>query len=563
MRNRRYSKRQRKAKRKKIIVVTVTAVVVALIAAALILFLPKPLLTSENADVHSVSMNGNEIAADKQLIYSVLKDAKASLSLKTQSSYQMADYPLEISVNDNGKPIHILFGKDVHYYEAGGSFIRYIQNGDAVYSRILEIIGNSEEAQQQAFSAVQIEPAPLLQPEYGETDAGAQTAAAGANDFAFRLTSELVSETGEKNFVCSPYSVWMPLAALTNATDEEHKPELLEALGSAGITEEDLNRAASRMLYQLTQEGMKKTAEEYGEPFHDPMKIANALFVSNSTTVKREFAQIFADYYRGEVMSVDFTSPLAVDAVNAWAREHTEGLIDNVVEEFSPQTVAAIANAIYFSDRWNWEFDEAQTTEDVFYAPDGELTAHYMLREGDELSYYEDDKIQAMPLNFKTDACMYVLLPKDGDAVGLLQELDSAYFDKICAGMNDRTGKLLLPRFTVAGDTYNLNQSVIKLGVPLFNEAEAPLTGGLVESDLPVWIGQAVQKAMIRVDEKGTTAAAVTVMEEPGAAAPIEPEPTEPFEMICNKPFVFVLCGDTYDGGNQVLFTGMVYQPEE
>lgn len=207
MRKRRYSNRRRRSQRKKIIVVTVAAAVVALIAAALILFLPKPLLASENVDVYSVSMNGNEIAADKQLIHSVLKDAKASLSLKTQSSYQMAEYPLEISINDNGRPIHILFGKDVHCYETGGSFIRYIQNGDAVHSRILEIIGSSEEAQQQAFSAVQIEPAPLLQPEYGETDTGAQKAASGSNDFAFRLTSNLVSETGEKNFVCSPYSV--------------------------------------------------------------------------------------------------------------------------------------------------------------------------------------------------------------------------------------------------------------------------------------------------------------------------------------------------------------------
>ena len=47
-------------------------------------------------------------------------------------------------------------------------------------------------------------------------------------------------------------------------------------------------------------------------------------------------------------------------------------------------------------------------------------------------------------------------------------------------------------------------------------------------------------------------------MEMSGAAPP---QPAEPFEMICNKPFVFVLYGDTYDGGNQVLFTGIVNQP--
>jgi len=81
----------------------------------------------------------------------------------------------------------------------------------------------------------------------------------------------------------------------------------------------------------------------------------------------------------------------------------------------------------------------------------------------------------------------------------------------------------------------------------------------LIEENIPVWLSSAVHKAVIEVDEKGTTAAAVTVMAvEAGAAMP---EPTESFEMNCNKPFVFVLYGNTYDGGNQILFTGIVNQP--
>jgi hypothetical protein len=39
------------------------------------------------------------------------------------------------------------------------------------------------------------------------------------------------------------------------------------------------------------------------------------------------------------------------------------------------------------------------------------------------------------------------------------------------------------------------------------------------------------------------------------------PPPAVPFEMICDKPFVFLLCGRTYDGGSQILFTGVVGRP--
>jgi len=49
------------------------------------------------------------------------------------------------------------------------------------------------------------------------------------------------------------------------------------------------------------------------------------------------------------------------------------------------------------------------------------------------------------------------------------------------------------------------------LGVPLFDTNAAPLTG-LVKENIPVWLSGTIQKAVIEVDEKGTTAAAVTVM---------------------------------------------------
>ena len=115
------------------------------------------------------------------------------------------------------------------------------------------------------------------------------------------------------------------------------------------------------------------------------------------------------------------------------------------------------------------------------------------------------------------------------------------------------TGKLLLPRFKINNDGMNLTGALQALGVPLFDASAAPLTGGLINENIPLWLSSAVQKAKIEVDEKGTTAAAVTVMTMAGAALP---EPTKPFSMICDKPFAFVL----YGNGGQILFTGVVNQ---
>jgi serpin B len=368
-------------------------------------------------------------------------------------------------------------------------------------------------------------------------------------DFAFKLGWALSADVKEtENFVYSPLSAWLPLAALASATDAENKPALLEAIGATGVTEEQLNDYAQMLLYRVTGEGNR----EYVEGFKSPLKIANALFVSQNETVKQSFAQTFADSYLGTTFNVDFESQQAADSINAWASEHTDGLIDNVVESFNPETIAAIANAIYYSDRWNWEFDESETKSDVFHAAGSDATAEYMLREGDAQMYYEDERVQAMPLSFKNGGSLWIILPKTVTANELYQTMTADYFGEISGGTDSATGKLLLPKFEIA-DKLNLADALTALGVPLFDEDAASLTGGLIESNKPVCASSAVQKAMIKVDEKGTTAAAVTVVAMAGSAMPL---PTEPFEMVCDKPFVFVL-----ENYGQILFMGIVNNP--
>jgi serpin B len=378
-----------------------------------------------------------------------------------------------------------------------------------------------------------------------------QTVPAGANDFALRLTSRLIDSSGEKNFVFSPFSVWLPLVALVNGTDQAHKEKLLNTLGIVGISESDLNPVVSQMLYRLTyQKGKEYVANE--EEFHNPLQIVNAIFVDDKVTLKREFAQTLLDFYNGTAFNVDFASDSAAKIINKWASDNTEGLITDIIQKFDPLTVAAIANAIYFSDRWQWEFNADDTKSDVFHTSSGDTQAEFMLHEGNSQLYYEDDKVQAMPLNFKTGANLHIIKPKNGDANGLLKSLTTDYLSKINKEATAKTGKLLLPKFEIDSGLILLADTLNQLGVPLFNGSD-PILSGVIE-EYPLFISNAVQKAVIKVDEKGTTAAAVTVMMMNRSSLPM---PTEPFEMICNSPFVFVLSG----GGGEILFTGVVNQP--
>ncbi|MDR1069517.1 MAG: hypothetical protein LBL37_01850, partial [Gracilibacteraceae bacterium] len=328
--------------------------------------------------------------------------------------------------------------------------------------------------------------APLIAP--AEESEAAALVAAGANDFAFRLSAALARQAEGENLICSPFSVWLPLAALANATDASHRDALMAALSAAGAGADDVNAAASRLLYSLTKEEAREYAEE---DYPDPLRIANAIFVAGDVTLKKDFAQTFMDHYRGSVAGVDFTAPEAVEAVNRWAAEGTQGLITEIIQEFDPDTVAALASAIYFSDRWSAEFDPALTAEGVFHAPGEDTTAFYMMRDAD-LPYYEDDLIQALPLRFVTGGALYVLLPKDGDATGLLASMTEEYFKKIQENSTFATGTLLLPRFSLTSGAIGLKDTLTALGVPLFDRVAAPLTGGLIEENIPVFLSDAV-----------------------------------------------------------------------
>lgn len=388
-----------------------------------------------------------------------------------------------------------------------------------------------------------------------ESDAAVRYAD-GANGFAFRLTKELLLQKAEgDNLIVSPYSVWLPLAALANGTSEEAKEQLLNALGSSGMDLDALNEAVKNEIGALTLEEQVAWMKENGqEDFEGPLKIANALFVDQDFQTNQEFEKIFSEIYDGRLFSVDFADESAVGTINDWAKEQTDGKIDRVVEAFDPQTVAAIANAIYYSDGWAKEFPKENTQNDVFYGNAGEEDVPFMFNKFTEMPYYEDDTMQAASLGTSTGGRLTILLPKEGQsAEEILAGFDAAKFETLME-TDEATVELFLPKFKVESDVFSVKEALEGLGVPLMNSVN-PQLDKIVNGE-PLYISQAVQKAMIEVDEKGMTAAAVTVMAMERMSLPVEQEPVE---MKCDRPFAFIVSAYGSEG-QQVLFAGVVNQ---
>jgi len=121
----------------------------------------------------------------------------------------------------------------------------------------------------------------------------------------------------------------------------------------------------------------------------------------------------------------------------------------------------------------------------------------------------------------------------------------------IIEDMESREVKLALPKFEFETE-YALKETLVDLGMTdAFNQNSADFSGMTGNRDL--FISDAIHKAFVSVDEKGTEAAAVTAIAMAGSAPP-----SGPVDFTANRPFIFLI-QDIETGS--ILFIGRVMNP--
>jgi serpin B len=124
--------------------------------------------------------------------------------------------------------------------------------------------------------------------------------------------------------------------------------------------------------------------------------------------------------------------------------------------------------------------------------------------------------------------------------------------DKILPRFSSREGSVVLPKFKMNCQLL-LNHPLEGLGM---QDAFVPGTANFSGmSGDPLCVSEVLQKSFVEVNEQGTEAAAVTIV---GIRASAMMRPLNPFEMIVDRPFLFVIF-DKPTG--TILFMGNVNDP--
>ena len=344
-----------------------------------------------------------------------------------------------------------------------------------------------------------------------------------SNDFAFNLFRQVSSEKSE---IVSPISITYALGMLNNGAAGETQAQINKVLGFSTTDADGINEFCKKMLAEAPK--LDKQTK---------VMIANNIYFNSDKgyELKPDFVSKAKLYYEADVENRSFTDGQTMNAINQWANDHTEKMINKVLDEssFDPDAVSYLLNAIYFKGSWSEKFETSATTDETFHGYTAEKTVP-MMYQNNTFKYTETDDCQALRLSYGNKAySMTILLPKEGKNIGDVLTTLTAKTWNTYQMMDDAIVDVKLPRFESKSDI-RLNKIMATLGMPNAFNADLAEFPNFCSAD-DTYIGLMKQVAKINLNEEGTEAAAVTVIGLKNEAA------TAPIFFNATRPFLYVI----------------------
>jgi len=365
-----------------------------------------------------------------------------------------------------------------------------------------------------------------------------QAYVAGGNSFAFHFLDRMEAEAG-KDYVISPLSMQFLLGMLLDGAKGETAAQICSTLGYGSGETELVDEYCRSMLSQLPN--MDKRTR---------LELANAIFVDEGYPLTDAYMSSVRKYYDAEVANLDFADIHgSANKINKWCSDHTEGLVPKILDETDPDMLAYLLNALYFKSQWRHSFNPASTVAESFTHADGSTSKLKMMKQYETFDYTETESFQAVSLPYGNGAfLMTVLLPKGKEGTSAV----TAYFrktswDNFRYSMYPCSVDLWLPRFETSFGM-KLNDLLSAMGMPLAFDPKADFSA---MSAYALCLSFVRQDAVIKVDEEGTEAAAISsaaMMKNTsvGSDAP-------PVIFHANRPFVYLI---SESSSGAILFAG-------
>jgi serpin B len=363
------------------------------------------------------------------------------------------------------------------------------------------------------------------------------------NRFAFSLFSNILQQDNANVFF-SPYSI-------SNAFSMVYE-------GARGSTSDEIQSVFHFIQDDTTRrEYVKAINSELNDPNQQyKLDIANALWIQNNFPVLKEFSDTLGKYYFANATNLDFKnkSEDSRQIINNWVEDKTNQKIKDLLPtgSITDLTRVVLTNAIYFKGNWTNQFDGEKTRDENFTTSDQKTIKIPMMTTFANFKYFSDNDLQVLKMPYQGGhLSMIVLLPKENNLKSFTDLLSVEKLRNWNGNLTTENVSVYMPKFTL-NTKYVLNDNLASMGMPsAFSPNDADFTGITGNKDL--YISMAVHQAFIKVDEKGTEAAAAT-----GVTMETSSMPISQYTFRADHPFVFLIYDDNT---GLILFMGQVVDP--
>ncbi len=359
--------------------------------------------------------------------------------------------------------------------------------------------------------------------------------------FAFELFREVIAASGEDNIMISPLSVSYALGMTYNGAAGTTMDAFNNVLHFGDLTREEVNESYKDLMDQLIH------LDDQVE-----FSIANSIWYRMGYNVLADFISTNQTYFDALISELDFSDPQAVDIINSWIEEQTNGKIKDMLDYIPGDAVMYLINAIYFNAAWKYQFDEDDTQSGTFHMEDGNDHQADFMKVNGAFRYTSNDDFTAVQLPYGDSTfSMVVMLPYQNMEVDdLIEQMDVSAWNEWFSNSEMTNVQIELPKFKY-GFKDLLNDPLINLGLGVAFSGGADFS--LISPGSGLFISRVIHQTFIDVQEEGTEAAAATIVELRESAEP------QPMVFRADKTFLYLI---KENSTGAILFMGKVGKPE-
>ncbi|MGP1436077.1 MAG: serpin family protein [Phocaeicola sp.] len=358
-------------------------------------------------------------------------------------------------------------------------------------------------------------------------------------NFSFKFFQQInATEIDKPNLMVSPFSLSMALAMTANGAQNATLDEMKKVLGFEDSSSEEFNEYYQTMMKELPN--IDSSIK---------MSIANSIWVANNLILKTDFVKTNKTVFDAEVKNADFNSSNTLKAINDWIADKTNDCIKDFLQELDPGTRMMLINALYFKGSWTSKFNKADTKKKKFTNLDGSVEKVDMMHQENPFAYATNNTFEMLCLPYGNQAYrMMVLLPNKNTTMNdAIKKLDYQMYQSLYEKLDNINIDVELPKFK---QEYRktLVDDMKTMGIHHAFSANADFFGISKE---PLNISDIIQGTYINVDEEGTEAASVTVINLYTSAVP----EAHSIQFHVNRPFLYLI---QEQSTGAILFMGKV-----